>query len=258
MFIWLCVLLEDTTTVTNQFCAMFTTCFEKGKISTKPKEKHLRPKQTKVFKFKEDALLDCGEAEGKLLLELKERIRFYMCSNNGNGGDSFKYKILRKRVKSLYPIGLRIGMGHFAFKECTMEGKKFSADLILHGDSPIGFCLLVQYFYGDHFPIPYQLPYTFFRWNRILHVEIVPMKSAVSKFVSPFISLGLMIVCTAVTLDSVSLQVLELTVGLYCHMRKGPDEGTPHNLQDYDSIKKMEEKSKFRHAALMHNEMTPK
>lgn len=38
----------------------------------------------------------------------------------------------------------------------------------------------------------------------------------------------------------------------------GPDEGTPHNLQDYDSIKKMEEKSKFRHAALMHNEMTPK
>lgn len=68
-------------------------------------------------------VLDCGEAEGKLLLELKERIRFYMCSNNGNGGDSFKYKILRKRVKSLYPIGLRIGMGHFAFKECTMEGK---------------------------------------------------------------------------------------------------------------------------------------
>lgn len=131
-------------------------------------------------------------------------------------------------------------------------------DLILQGNTPAGLCLLVQYFYTDHYPLPYKLPYQFVRRRGTIHLQPVKMKYAISKFIPVLLSLIMATVSTAgiyclsgeddhfwtdvrfwtwilfiaigalsiygyctVTLNPLCLQIWERTVSAYWHLRKG-------------------------------------
>lgn len=76
-------------------------------------------------------VVKCGEGERKVILGFREIIRYYLNNKSESRRDSISYKILRKRTKSLYPIGFGIGMGNFALKVCTMEGKSGIYELIV-------------------------------------------------------------------------------------------------------------------------------
>lgn len=67
--------------------------------------------------------------------------------------------------------------------------------------NPVGAALLVQYLYGKHYPLKYQLPYQFVYRKKVLQVESVRMKYVILKFLPPIISFCVVGVCT---------------VGIYC------------------------------------------
>lgn len=69
--------------------------------------------------------------------------------------------------------------------------------LLSQASKPIWACRVVQYFFGKHYPFPYQLPYEFVYDKGILHVRCVPMKYSVLNFIPPLISFVGVAMCAA-------------------------------------------------------------
>lgn len=79
-------------------------------------------------------------------------------------------------------------------------------NLLYQANTPLGVALLNQYFYGDRYPFPYQLPYKFVYRKKILLVEPVQMKYSLLKFVQPLISFFMVVIC-AVAICCLNIEV---------------------------------------------------